>query len=143
MSEYSPELDTGAEVERLFLWQEITDVLRANAFVAGIQASHDSCRNNDIKLVLAETPKNEGDTLQIWYIMTANSLFEKVTMLYNDPDGREVFNYEITPTGITQYSLEPTPLDRGDFMELRRDVSEAKWDAQHSHDCAKETLFFN
>ena len=136
-------VDGSAEIERLFLWDECTSAFRANAFRLGIQTNYDLESTATTRLVLAEVPDNEDDTLQLWAKVSSKAMVESVSLIFNDPESREVFNYEITPETIRQYSPEPTPLDKEDLMGLRLDVAEAVWDVQCSEDCARELIFFS
>jgi hypothetical protein len=137
--------DNSAEIERLFLWDEITTIFRKNADLCGIQLSFDLPLVKDCpptRLVLVEPSSVSDDTLMLWAEVSEKDLISTVSILYLDPNGTEVFNYEITPEGIQQYSECPTALDQKDLMEIRFDVRNSRWDDHLSKEAAKNILFF-
>jgi hypothetical protein len=132
--------DDEVEVARIFLWQDIVEVFRANAFTVGIQPSFDDPTEEDrdpTRLVLAEAPTEDGLSIQLWAEISSTSLIAKACLLYLDSENREKFSYEITPRDINQYSQEPSPLDTEDIMDLRLEVREAIWDEHQAMDCAE------
>jgi hypothetical protein len=138
--------DDSTEVERVMLWEDITEAFQNNPNTFGAQLLFTSL--SDIweaptRLVLAEARHEEDDSLEIWAELAAGKLISKATLLYIDPSGREAFSYELTPQDIKQYSPEPTPLDRNDFKEMRRDIKQATWSKVDSEDCAGNKLFFS
>jgi hypothetical protein len=137
--------DNSAEIERLFLWDELTSVFRENANICGIQLSFDfpfvrGCPPT--RLVLVEPSNKTDDNLMLWAEISGENLISNVSILYMNPQGTEVFNYELTPNGIQQYSEHPTALDQKDLMEMRFDVQHSMWDEHLSKEVAKNILFF-
>jgi len=144
MSEFASLPDDSAEVERVFLWQEVVSVIRANAGKLGVQLSLESTGSTvsePTRMVLAETPRAGKDTMYLWAEASSKALIAKATIIFEDDEGYETYSYEVTPNGISQYAEYPTALDQEDLQDLRMDVAGAEWDERDSNSCAENLLF--
>lgn len=144
--------DPSQEIERIFLWQALEGAFRTHADFCGVQLATVSLENiinppkdsqeAQTRLVLADEPHEDDDTLQLWAEASGGNLISKVSILYFDTSGQETYNYALTPDSIAQHSPRPTLLDFEDLTELRADVNEATWSAERSKKCAEGLLFF-
>lgn len=138
--------DNSAEIERLFLWDDLVTTFRMNAYKCGLQLAFNEsflAKEQPARMVLSEVPDQEQDTIELWAESSNDSLIARVTILYVDPEGREQFNYELTPQTIKQYSLEPTALDKKDIMTIRYDIQHAEWAENVSKEAAQNKLFYS
>lgn len=145
MIEQNP--DEQIDIARTFLWTDIVETFQNNAFMLGMQPCSDiepGTFSKPTRLVLVSGIKNEeGYDVQLWGEVTTEAIIGKVTLLFISDDLGEEFNYEITPETISQYSLEPTPLDHDDIQDLRADIAETQWGEISSQACAKSVIFFS
>jgi hypothetical protein len=137
--------DASAEIQRVFLWQDIGHILRTNADRVGVNApclDESTCKQKPTRIVLSEKPDSVNDIIELWGTVNGQGLISSASLFYKSPIGQEIYSYELTPEGIAQYSPEPTELDDKDLLEMRADLEEAQWDPVHSAFVAQHYIFF-